>query len=395
MEEFYLENTPLYEALVNNFEPRPCPPSGATGTPSMVVSVRIRPFLDQDATAGFPCASYPRTNQAGVLDIHDLYHHPKGRPVLKSYSYQVDNLFGPETTEQEIYNSHMDDLVSLARNGGCGTIFAYGQTGSGKTYTISRLEQLVVESLVEKGASEERQVFLTIIELAGNQAYDLLSDRKPISLLDNAAGVTQLGAEEHVVQGRDEMMDAIERATSFRRTKPTLKNDASSRSHSICRFRILDTQSGTNGFLYLVDLAGSEAARDVAVHGPERMRETREINVSLSVLKDCMRGKAKYDALTSTTSESGTAAKQIKPPYLPFRQSALTRVLKHALDPSVDGSKTRTMVIACVNPGLADVPMTRNTMSYAEMLCGTTPSPVVTTFASSRVISSVNASKRR
>lgn len=123
----------------------------------------------------------------------------------------------------------MANLVPFAWNGGIGTLFAYGQTGSGKTFTVSRLEQLVAETLTDGSLEGQRQVHFTIVELAGNSAFDLLNSRKPISILEDSFGVTQLaGAEEHHVQGRGEVMDLIERAASFRQTAPTLKNGASS-----------------------------------------------------------------------------------------------------------------------------------------------------------------------
>jgi len=205
---------------------------------------------------------------------------------------------------------------------------------------------------------------LAIIDLAGNAAFDLLSDRKPISLLEDAAGVTQMvGANEHQIKNKQEIKSLIDHANSFRRTAPTLKNDASSRSHAICRIRIRRPDTNTDGFLYMVDLAGSESARDVAVHGPDRMRETREINVSLSVLKDCIRGKAQAD----TQLASGNMSSRSKLPYIPFRQSALTRVLKHVFDPA-STRLCKTVVIACVNPSLADVGSTKNTLRFAELL---------------------------
>jgi kinesin family member 2/24 len=114
-----------------------------------------------------------------------------------------------------------------------------------------------------------------------------------------------------------------------------------------------------DGMLYLVDLAGSEAARDVAKHGAERMRETREINTSLSVLKDCIRGKAEADAIVASGSK--------KKPHVPFRQSTLTKVLKHVFNPHGTAS-CKTVVVACVNPCLLDIAASRNTMRYAEML---------------------------
>lgn len=205
-------------------------------------------------------------------------------------------------------------------------------------------------------ASEE--FHLTIIDLAGNSAFDLLTERAPISLLEDSNGVTRMvGAAEIRIHDTTEMLDLIERAASFRRTASTFKNDASSRSHAICRIRIYSPDTRTNGLLYLIDLAGSEGARDIASHGADRMRETREINISLSALKDCIRGKAVADARRPGQ----------KIPHIPFRRSALTRVLKHVFDP--EGSKPcKTVVLACINPSLADVGPSKNTLRFAEML---------------------------
>ncbi len=87
MDQFYLENASLYQKLVKAVKPTPASRAtdAATETPSpdMVVGARIRPLLDEDVAAGFPCAVFPRLNQSGAVDIHDLYNHPRGRPILK------------------------------------------------------------------------------------------------------------------------------------------------------------------------------------------------------------------------------------------------------------------------------------------------------------------------
>lgn len=279
----------------------------------MIVGARIRPLADDEE---FPAAIFPRSSQKSVVDVHDLYNHPNGIAQLRvcifacttcpsytdaiwqqSTDYQVDRLFDSDSTTEQIYKDLVADLVPFAWHGGVGTLFAYGQTGSGKTFTVSRLEELVVETLMSGTLDGEERVYVTIIDLAGNAAFDLLNERKPISLLDDADGVTQLkGAEEHAVHNVEDVRALLSRATSFRQTASTIKNSASSRSHAICRIRIRNISSDSDGLLYLIDLAGSEGARDVVAHGADRMRETRQINVSLSVLKDCIRGKAQADA---------------------------------------------------------------------------------------------------
>ena len=201
-------------------------------------------------------------------------------------------------------------------------------------------------------------MYVSISDLAGNSACDLLNSRKPLSVLEDASGTTHLaGAQEYRIASGEQATELLEQAALFRRTESTKKNDASSRSHSVCRIRICSSTS--EGILYLVDLAGSEAARDVAEHGADRMRETREINMSLSVLKDCLRGRAEIELARCEGRQ--------KKIHVPTRRSTLTRVLKHVFDPE-ESRQCRTVVIACVNPSLADVSASKNTMRYAEML---------------------------
>lgn len=262
-----------------------------------------------------------------------------------------------------MYEELVKPLISCAWDGGSATLFAYGQTGSGKTFTVSGMQELVAEKLAGNMSEGDREIFISFVELAGNTARgmpsiylvsladltDLLNERAEMKILEDSHGTTHLmGAIESRISSAAEILTLIETANSFRRTKATRRNDTSSRSHAICRIRV-EIPSLPDGHLYLVDLAGSEAARDVATHGAERMRETREINTSLSVLKDCIRAKA----------EART--------YVPLRRSALTKVLKHVLDP--EGTRPcKTVVVACINPSLLDAPASRNTLRYAELL---------------------------
>lgn len=280
----------------------------------------------------------------------------------------MDKLYGPEATTEQIYHDLVMPLVPWAWDGGIGTMFAYGQTSSGKTLTVSGLERLVADTLMNGSLEGERTISVSIIELAGQTAYDLLNNRKQISILEDSFGVTQMaGAVEHQVTDQTTFLQHIEAAAALRRTSPTLRNDSSSRSHAICRVRLGNPAqpAAKDGMLYLIDLAGSEAARDKATHDTSRMKEAREINSSLSVLKDCIRGRALADvaAAESTTGKTKSAA----PPYVPFRQSTLTKTLKHVFDAS-SGRRCKTVVVACVNPCLADVGASRNTLRYAEML---------------------------
>jgi kinesin family protein 2/24 len=121
-----------------------------------------------------------------------------------------------------------------------------------------------------------------------------------------------------------------------------------------------------DGVLCLVDLAGSETAMDIVSHSNELMKDTRDINKSLSVLKDCVRARAQVGA------DMNEKAK--KDHYVPFRHSVLTKALKHVFDPTA-GRQSKTAVIACINPSYLDAAASKNTLRYAEMLRVAVPSP--------------------
>ncbi|KAJ4187176.1 hypothetical protein NW767_006381 [Fusarium falciforme] len=363
MDQFTLENAQRYQVLVDRFKPAPTKgkPVAEESNPDITIATRLRPMLEDEKEAGLLTGVFPRAQPAGTVDLHELRRTFRGAPGLTSFSFRVDRVFGSDDTTEAIYKELVKPLVPWAWGGGVSTMFAYGQTGSGKTYTVSGLERLIAETLFSDEVEGTRSIFISIIELAGNSAFDLLNSRKPVSILEDSFGSTHLaGASEYNITDAATLLKHINNAASFRRTASTQKNDSSSRSHAICKIRLENTElpQADDGLLYLIDLAGSEAARDVTAHSAERMKEAREINASLSVLKDCIRGRASIHA--------GTAAPG-KKLYVPFRQSALTKVLKHVFDPAAERS-CKTVVVACVNPSFLDVGASKNTLRYGEML---------------------------
>ncbi|KAH7010962.1 P-loop containing nucleoside triphosphate hydrolase protein [Macrophomina phaseolina] len=377
MDQFLLENTQLYLRLVERFQPT-APKTNRIDEDkfkSIVIAARIRPLLNEEISTGAVSGIFPRDGEPGVLDLHELRKTVRGTAALNvSLShYLVDKAFSSDDTTETIYDDMVRPLVPWAWSGGVSTIFAYGQTGSGKTHTISGLERLVANALFDGASDGTRNIFVSIVELAGNSAFDLLNARKPVSILEDTFGTTHLaGASEYHIIDSASLVKHIDYAASFRQTASTQKNDASSRSHSICKIRLENPSlpQAEDGLIFLVDLAGSEAARDVSAHSSDRMKEAREINASLSVLKDCIRGTANLDGLGGVVKATpGRKA------YIPFRQTALTKLLKHVFDPAATRS-CKTAVIACLNPSLADVGASKNTLRYAKLLRVVSPKAV-------------------
>ncbi|KAH6884108.1 P-loop containing nucleoside triphosphate hydrolase protein [Thelonectria olida] len=359
----------IFRALHRLYVPKPTPstPQSSPEPKNTVVAVRIRPRTDEEATLqDQPEAVERRIDSPNVVDAHQLRRGAINKPpTLQTSVFTADRVYAAHQRTSKIYEDVLQPLLPFVREGGTATLFAHGQTGSGKTHTISNLQELVAKDLFNGSLAGEHHVTMTIVELAGNAAYDLLAAGQPISVLEDSFGTTHLrGAVEVPIPSQASMEDYIAIAASRRRTSATDKNSASSRSHAICRIRIKAIPSGpikivspNAGLLYLIDLAGSEVARDcahdTAVDSARRLKETREINSSLSVLNACIRAKAAVDAGLKKTSRA------------PVRQSALTKVLKHIFDPS-SSTPSKMVVLACLNPCLADVSASKNTLRYAE-----------------------------
>ncbi|KAJ5100653.1 hypothetical protein N7456_006705 [Penicillium angulare] len=369
MEQYLLDNVARYQTLLQRFKPPPQKKTGEAKTStnsSIVVNTRIRPLLDDEVSSGQVIAAFPRGDGSGVVDLHELRRVVRGLPTMNSSAFKIGKVFGADQTTETIYNETVQPLLPYVWEGNIGTLFAYGQTGSGKTFTVSGLERLIAKSLFSESLAE-RKIHVCIFELAGNSAFDLLNSRAPFMILEDSFGDTQLvGIQERHVQSTAELLEIVENANTFRQTASTEKNDGSSRSHAVCRIRIENPAPEVveDGILYLIDLAGSEAARDIFNHTADRMKETREINISLSIV---FRGMADFDSATATAT-----GKPSKKPYIPFRQSMLTKVLKHLFDPDRTRG-CRTSVLACVNPSFLDTGATKNTLRYAEMLQSSQP----------------------
>jgi kinesin family member 2/24 len=309
----------------------------------------------------------------------------------QSSSFRLHKVYGPDQTSEDIYQDLVAPLIPWAWGGGISTLFAYGQTGSGKTYSVSELERLAAAELMSGNLEGNRDIYICAFELVGKEAFgksqplyfhqargcyrerffysdnpkDLLNDHRKIAVMEDAFGESQLvGAVEEKPSTAEELISHIERSMSFRKTAPTIKNDSSSRSHAVCRIRITnkDVIDAPDGLFFLVDLAGSEVDRDIKEHSRDRMMETRDINVSLSTLKDCIRGRAMWN-MTGGVSTNKRAMNV----HVPFRSSILTKVLKHVFD--VKGDRyCKTTVLACVKPNAADAGPSKNTLRYAELL---------------------------
>ena len=114
-------------------------------TSTFTVCTRVRPFLASELKANSYAAVVPgrRTTPTKSSSIHNddvaymeelRLFTPKlsitGKAKLDTMSHDFDYVFGPDSTNAEVYHLACAPLVERALNGQVGVIFAYGQTGS-------------------------------------------------------------------------------------------------------------------------------------------------------------------------------------------------------------------------------------------------------------------------
>ncbi|KXS15946.1 P-loop containing nucleoside triphosphate hydrolase protein [Gonapodya prolifera JEL478] len=344
-------------------------------TPDTTVCIRIRPLLPGEIARGCFSVVDPRNPN---VHVHAPAASHKGPGAVRTTSFQADMAFGPDDDNESVYRNALRGMIALTLGGGVSTVMAYGQTGSGKTHTMTAMSQSIARDFFHEAIyrtqqdgeppvsiTADFQIHFSSFEIFGPNVFDLLSDRNPVQIAEDKFGSVQVrGTREEMASSSADVLALIELATSQRSTASTLKNDTSSRSHGVIRLRVVNTRvpEAEDGLMYLVDLAGSESAADVAEHSRERIAETKEINKSLAVLKDCIRNRA----LAALSPDKFV--------HIPYRTNRLTLLLKDLFEL---GSPRRcgTVVFACASPNVLDTSATLNTLRYIQPLRVPPPKP--------------------
>jgi len=328
------------------------------------VFVRIRPKSKKELSSKDP-VSVNTVNGKKIAVVNGPAHKQS------STSYDFDGVFGPDASQEEVYNQCVRPFVPEILAGFSCVVFAYGQTGTGKTHTIQGcygdnqsnrdgygMIPRVSEELLTKLNSMDVEFSMqtSCIELYNEELKDLLSasgtQDKPIKIQDSgdARGEVLMNVEEVKVTNVSDIYTTLMKAMARRSTAHTGMNDRSSRSHALFSLKVqikeIDPVTGDQrvkiGQLNLVDLAGSECSSDSRSRG-KRAAEAKNINQSLVTL-----GRV----ITALVSKDG---------YIPYRDSKLTRLLKESL-----GGKARTCIIATVSPCRTQAKESKNTLNYAQ-----------------------------
>ncbi|GME77505.1 unnamed protein product [Ambrosiozyma monospora] len=351
--------------------------SSALNNESIQVVVRCRGRNEAEVKQKVPVIVKPVENSSKkqicieTSSPHDFHTLSSISTTTKTYT--VDQVFGPESEQTEIFEKAALPLFNDFVKGYNCTMLAYGQTGSGKTYTMcgdvdfennadipsdAGVIPRVLCELFERVDKDTAHVNCSFVEVYNEELSDLLAEpklhSKKLRIYDDkipAAGGQTLtsikinGLSEIEVKSAQEGLALLQKGTHQRKTASTNMNTRSSRSHSIFIISLMKKEKNgeyTFSRMNLVDLAGSE---DIIRSGAtdQRAKEAGSINQSLLTL-----GKV-INSLVDGSS------------HIPYRDSKLTHLLRDSL-----GGNTKTILVANVSSTLLDLQTTTSTLEYAS-----------------------------
>lgn len=255
------------------------------------------------------------------------------RIALSPNDYRTfDHVFGPDDSQQHVFEQAVIGLVDGLFDGYNATILAYGQTGSGKTYTMGSAfdlknrisaDQLGIiprsvlrifdridndrSKAVENGTyMPECEVHVQFVEVYMDDIRDLLvpgKQERNILVVEQDGNIIMKGASIRNVTNAEQLMEALNEGSKKRTVASTKMNDESSRSHAIFSVHINlqrakiqevaavkeETEDAENEILdiekiktkfHFVDLAGSECMDQTGAEG-HVAKEGIDINMGL------------------------------------------------------------------------------------------------------------------
>lgn len=345
---------------------------------SVQVAVRARPFSKRELDAGSQfCIEMRRQStiifKSGLSSGKGISGKSNAKEFVYDFSYwSVDPRDEGFTSQEKVFSDLGTPVLNSAFEGYNACVFAYGQTGSGKTYTMMGTEMAtgltprICEGLYSRMTLNSDQVSykteVSYMEVYNEKVRDLLcpgtgKSQHSLRVREHPKdGPYVEDLSKHTVYDYNGIFRLIELGNSRRVTASTKMNDMSSRSHAI--FTIVFTQAKyeydlpceTVSKIHLVDLAGSERASATGAEG-DRLREGGNINRSLVCLGTVI------SALADMSAHSGRQKK----PYIPYRDSVLTWLLKDSL-----GGNSKSIMIATISPAECSYGETLSTLRYAS-----------------------------
>jgi len=313
-------------------------------------------------------------------DLSTIHVHPppsnKGPPKQNTSTDEFffdSGVLDPQVSQHDMFEAVGRPAADSVMEGFNVTIFAYGQTGSGKTHTIygycssgsnvadinadttglsGRIMDYIVTTCGEKKEEKVKYRYsLSMLDIYDEKVTDLFDPPHEKKVREGANGTYVEGSKWKSVLSGPQAQARLQEALQGRKVCFTAMNSTSSRSHTICMFRVSRDEEredgevvNRSGIITIVDLCGSERVKKSEVDG-SRLKEAININASLSSLKT---------VLTAIGDSAG---------HVPYRSSKLTWLLKDCI-----GGNARVIIIAHVNPCCLHHWETLSTLRFVSMV---------------------------
>ena len=275
--------------------------------------------------------------------------------------FNFDRIFPPNSTQEELYNFGVKEIIDGVLDGYNGTVLAYGQTSSGKTYTMEgiiddEIKMGVIPRMINHvfnfiriNKDIEFIMKASMVELYQEKIRDLIDTKRVnLNIRETPNRVIYIeNLSEYYVYCENDILNILKIGRENRAQASTKMNEHSSRSHSIFMITINQKNNkegnAKTGKLYLVDLAGSEKIAKTGATGTT-LEEAKIINKSLTILGMVI------NSLTDGKSK-----------HIPYRDSKLTRVLQESL-----GGNSKTCLIITCSPSVFNESETLSTLRFGE-----------------------------
>ena len=156
----------------------------AMDSSSILVAVRLRPFLPHDKT--YDTKETCLTIDGNNIDIEDVRVEEEGHRQSKAQRFKFDVFLPKTVTQSRVYVATAKRILVKVLKGYNGTIFTYGQTGSGKTHTmlgdekdpgiIPRVGKDLIAEIKRLAGKTAFKVSASFVEIYREKISDLLAN---------------------------------------------------------------------------------------------------------------------------------------------------------------------------------------------------------------------------
>ncbi|EXX55281.1 Kip1p [Rhizophagus irregularis DAOM 197198w] len=385
---------------------------GGSEKVSVQVVIRVKPLTAHDLE------NLPTRFQRQIITTSPYATNQIVVEGEKRQVFSFDNVFPPETTQEEIYDKSVENLVAKFIEGFNVTILAYGQTSSGKTHTMGTADNPSIPldskgiipramatlfstiNSIHQSKTDHRKytIKVSFIEIHNEDLIDLLGEgdeegRPSVQIREDSKGnIYWSGLQEIKVNNVDEVINYLAIGSQHRQVGATDMNEKSSRSHAIFSVTMTQQKLNTNATSPMsptFSRPGTPSSRSIS-RAPSRANSVMSSRfddigewvtitskfhfVDLAGSERLKRTAARGDrakegiainsgllALGNVISALGDPNKARHTTHIPYRDSKLTRLLQDSL-----GGNAKTLLIACVSPAEYNVNETVNTLKYAN-----------------------------